>query len=588
MNHDAADLSSVFNINLIDVPLNLTITEHDTQLENTGNSLEEKFLDLFHIRYTYEALPYQKYAIEDSIITWFDEEFQKKDTNYFHLITQTRQITNDVKIFDTLDFLCNYIKQVIDEKVFLVVSGPVDETLWSFACNSPQIASIYIFCTLKTFGEKSNIQHSKLKGVYTEFDSLYDQLKYDVKQYENNLIQFRTLNSSITNLFDPRNQYQSLLSYYFFKYLKNILNNLDKNTHDYSEMIAFYRERYAKNYSALYKIDEFQHEYEPNYAISWYIKCSFLYRIINHALRTQNMCVLYKFRYFIKDLHDQFQLQLTQSINHWKGTVYRGECLSMENLEEYSVGCNVMYNSYLPASFCKKVALAFTSSVPNKSDFKSVLFRIDIDTDSPSSYCFACIADTNRMKDEEEVLFSIGTIFRINSIIDETDSGGPYIIDLTLDTDEKLPKLATVMQYYSKELYGWSQIGQLLLQMGNYTRAQQFFQVLLERGNRDEDQAACADILHQLGYTFHRNNDFDRALRFYKQAVQLSQESIEHMRALVATYYNIGSIYRQQKNYELSIEFFEKVHATIMKLSQFAQQSGASCQVRKLSNNCQL
>ncbi|CAF4275983.1 unnamed protein product, partial [Rotaria magnacalcarata] len=69
------------------------------------------------------------------------------------------------------------------------------------------------------------------------------------------------------------------------------------------EMIKFCREQYADNPHELRFVNEFEQRYKSNQAINWYTREGFLYKIVNKALRTQNIELLYRIRTFIRHLH---------------------------------------------------------------------------------------------------------------------------------------------------------------------------------------------------------------------------------------------------------------------------------------------
>jgi hypothetical protein len=54
-------------------------------------------------------------------------------------------------------------------------------------------------------------------------------------------------------------------------------------------------------------IEEFAQEYDSSKAIYWYTKDSFVYRDINMALRTDNILIIYKFRFIIQDIYRQLK-----------------------------------------------------------------------------------------------------------------------------------------------------------------------------------------------------------------------------------------------------------------------------------------
>jgi hypothetical protein len=53
-------------------------------------------------------------------------------------------------------------------------------------------------------------------------------------------------------------------------------------------MIDSCRQYYQSNIKELKSIDEFEQEYQSNEAIDWYLKKTFLYRMVNKALHTMN------------------------------------------------------------------------------------------------------------------------------------------------------------------------------------------------------------------------------------------------------------------------------------------------------------
>ena len=76
--------------------------------------------------------------------------------------------------------------------------------------------------------------------------------------------------------------------------------------HD-NELIALCKEEYSDNTNELRVIDEFDEDYSPKRSLWWYTRNSFLSRILNKALREQNIDLLYRFRFSISDL--QYQLE---------------------------------------------------------------------------------------------------------------------------------------------------------------------------------------------------------------------------------------------------------------------------------------
>ena len=82
----------------------------------------------------------------------------------------------------------------------------------------------------------------------------------------------------------------------------DVLLHLPRNQQAKKQMIDTCRHYYRDNIKQLKLIDEFEYEYQSNEAVRWYLKKSFLRKIINKALRTEDIDQLYTLRYFLGDL----------------------------------------------------------------------------------------------------------------------------------------------------------------------------------------------------------------------------------------------------------------------------------------------
>ncbi|CAF1679121.1 unnamed protein product [Didymodactylos carnosus] len=98
--------------------------------------------------------------------------------------------------------------------------------------------------------------------------------------------------------------------------------------------------------------------------------------------------------------------------------VYRGQIMSTEELNKIkdNPGIHISMNSFMSTSKNINVALAFISNIENTDEWKPVLSEIIIDLNL-KTIIFADINKLSIMKDEQEILFSLSTIFEILSII---------------------------------------------------------------------------------------------------------------------------------------------------------------------------
>ena len=67
-------------------------------------------------------------------------------------------------------------------------------------------------------------------------------------------------------------------------------------------MIRFCRHYYQDNPFELSRIKSFEETYEPQSILKWYTAESFVYKMINKALRSQDIDQLHRFAFLISDL----------------------------------------------------------------------------------------------------------------------------------------------------------------------------------------------------------------------------------------------------------------------------------------------
>lgn len=78
--------------------------------------------------------------------------------------------------------------------------------------------------------------------------------------------------------------------------------DLDKSDQAKKCMIKHCYDYYRHNQTQSKTIAEFESKYTTSDAIRWYTSDTFVYKLINKALRTEDMEMLYLFRFFIVDL----------------------------------------------------------------------------------------------------------------------------------------------------------------------------------------------------------------------------------------------------------------------------------------------
>ncbi|CAF4288099.1 unnamed protein product [Rotaria sp. Silwood2] len=189
------------------------------------------------------------------------------------------------------------------------------------------------------------------------------------------------------------------------------------------QFVNFCRIKYADNRFALYFIDEFEQNYDKHSPVWWYTRESLIYPMLNQALREHDTETLFKMGFFIKDLHQQLeQIHSLAATNSDTLVVYRGQ--------------------------------------------------------SP----FASLNGLSYMEEEDEILFSMHTVFRIQSIQQQTNQSKIWEVHVKLTSAEVDQNLAFLTEHMREELEeGTSlhQLDQLTARMGEYDRTQEIYELLI-------------------------------------------------------------------------------------------------------------
>ncbi|UJR07097.1 hypothetical protein I4U23_011385 [Adineta vaga] len=215
-----------------------------------------------------------------------------------------------------------------------------------------------------------------------------------------------------------------LSDFLWFQTFRNTLDDIPTTAHAKKLMLGHCRQRYHDNERMLEQIDQFENEYTVNNAIHWYTRPTFIYNLVNTALRTNTMEDMYIFRWYIIDLSHGLRQKWEEQRSLFVSplNLYRGTTMTsviFDKLRSYGVGTLTAESSFLSTSRHVDVAEAFAASetLPADSDLVSVLFHITVmDTRNPHGPIFVDTASHTAITDESEILFDMSTLFRITNI----------------------------------------------------------------------------------------------------------------------------------------------------------------------------
>ncbi|CAF1511072.1 unnamed protein product [Didymodactylos carnosus] len=329
------------------------------------------------------------------------------------------------------------------------------------------------------------------------------------------------------------------------------------------EMLDKCQKHYNKDPSKLKRIQEFADTYKKEEAIKWFTKDSFIYRLLNRALRTEDINALYIFRFYISDLCSSLEerCELTKEFIN-VGKVYRGLQLRQEQIDKLktSIGSLISLYGFVSTSTIKELALIYAGT--DCKDLVPVIFEIDLDAKTDQTI-FAYIAYESNFPEEEEILIDIGTGFRIKEVALDK---GVWTVSLAATNEgrEIVNGYLALPQSEVAEIGTTILFGRLLADMGKYQKSQGYFEGLL----KTPDGENVANIYYNIGRALYLNGKYDDALTYYIRAYEQShhpQSAIQAARILNGignVYYSCNEYDKARKHHLRSLKIRQKMHLT--------------------------
>jgi tetratricopeptide (TPR) repeat protein len=350
----------------------------------------------------------------------------------------------------------------------------------------------------------------------------------------------------------------------YTKIMKEILLSIKFNQEHFKKFVEYCREVFDGNEKELKYVSELERTYPDKTPIWWYTCECFLYPMLNRALRTTDVDIIIQMGFFIGDLHRHIeQLHKEQFCDHQVGktlTVYRGQALSTAdfNTLKDTKGGLLSFNNFLSTSKDCTVSLPFAQSALTDPNSVGILFVMTIDP-SKSTTPFASINAVSYFQTEDEVLFSMHTVFRIGTIQSMGEHPRLFQVDLTLTGgDDK--DLQVLTDRIREETYpdaeGWFRLGEVLRTMGRFDKSQEVYEALLDQTT---DESERAPIYYQIAWTKDDQGEYEEAIRFYGKTIEIDKKRLPPNHLSFANIYNnIGMVYGKMNDYPKALSSHEK------------------------------
>ncbi|CAF3593102.1 unnamed protein product [Adineta steineri] len=494
---------------------------------------------------------------QNVLLIWLDSNIDETNDDCQNTITKLRCTVNDINKFIDSDQCLKFIQTVVDNKLCMIVSGSLGQHIVPRVHNMSQVNSIFIFCGNQKHDEQWIKEWPKIKGVFSDITPICEALKEAVHQCEQNAIpmSFVGANKKLDQL-DP--------SFMYTQIIKEIVMTIKFEQKHIQQYFDYCRNAFADNEEEMINIKRLESQYHQETPIYWYTCQTFLYPMLNRALRLMDGDIIIHMGLFISDLHRHIeqlhQEQYAGSTAADTFTVYRGQGLSAKDFKQMIKikGSLISFNNFFSTSKDRDLSYAFAESNQANPDLVGILFIMKVDP-SQSTSPFALIAGISSFKEEEEILFSMHSVFRVQDIKQMGESNRLYEVILTFTADND-PELSRLTDYIRKESYsdteGWNRLGMVLRKMGQFDKAEDIYHALLDQTNDDKNRVP---IYHQLGLIKHDQGKYEEALVLYEKSLTINQKTLPSNHPdLASSYNNIGVVYKNIGNYSKALSSHEK------------------------------
>lgn len=315
--------------------------------------------------------------------------------------------------------------------------------------------------------------------------------------------------------------------FFLFQALSRFLLKMEcDRDHSLKDMFGACRLHYVHDIIEVQKIDKIEKKYLSKNAISYYTKDSFLFRRVGAAFRSEDFENIYIFRRFIIDLHWELT-KLAKKLETEQDTLqlYRGKKLRTTVIQQLkdNIGALISMNGFLSTTYSRTTAKDIFAGIgENRPNYESVLFEFSIDQ-TEITRTYAHIAEQSEFLQEQEVLFSIGSVWRIDSV--ELNDDRWWTIKLSSCNDIDL----RIVQFFEQipEDSALLVIGDLLLELGQHVKAENFYsKMLLEPTLNDETRSIIYQKIAKINIDQGR---YHAAIENFSRAEQLMSKTIPNM-----------------------------------------------------------
>jgi tetratricopeptide (TPR) repeat protein len=515
---------------------------------------------------------------EDVQLIWLDENINDS-FDYRRMQLRLLEADPSIQFFSNFDRCFDLIKAIKDEKIFLIVSSTFAQAVLSEVHSYRTLVAIFIFCINHQNYVSLTKEQSKFVEVFTDQDNLLRSIREKMHLIEKHTLPFGLYDPEQKSLKDLPKETATFLLH---QMLILVLKELPKDDESKQEVFEMCQNYYKNNQHKIKKIEEFQQNYTSEKAIESYVNEHFLHRLLNKALRTEDIEIICAFRFFIIDLYAAIEEQNKYVKDEGVVTLYREAQIPVEDIEKLKGNVNkiISINGFFSASRHIDILLRFISSNFVMNSFQRVFFEIKADP-SLKTISFAKMKKRNGIDDNEKVLFNLNSVFKIHTVaFDPMLDVWKVQLSATDECSTKVEEYLTMSKLEMEEPTPIINYGYLLLyELDDIAQADRYFNILLKL--LPADHPDIASVYNDIGNIHNQRDEWDLALKNFELGYEIRKKRLEPDHPhLGASLNNIGMIHKAKENPDLALEYFKQSLPITEKIA-----SGTSPQTAMVNEN---
>ncbi|CAF0911608.1 unnamed protein product [Didymodactylos carnosus] len=300
-----------------------------------------------------------------------------------------------------------------------------------------------------------------------------------------------------------------------FQILFVFLRQMSQTQESKEQMLDYCKSCSKEDKAELKKIKDFRNTYDRKKAVEWYTKDSFIYRLVNRALTREPIYALYLLRFYITDLY--LEIEGTKSTRSTE-TTYRGQIISKEEIDMLNDNSKnvISVSSFFSTTRNPLVTKRMIEEVANTENLVCVLFEIEVNHKMKPNVCIDIHKYLGITSEESEVLFNLGTVFKIKSVAFD-DEIAAWKVNMV--TTNGILDFQDYLKAYKTEITNINELfGSFFRAIGGHTTAEQYFQLMLKNTDRSQE---ATDIYDNIGDIKLEIMQLLSALKHYKSAYEI-------------------------------------------------------------------